>query len=631
MAIGYAFATGLFKGYNDLARERTAKELAASKAESELNNSVIQTILGGVAKGDIELSAEALSNIKGMGINEDAMALLQSVQSNMESANDILYGNYRVKRPDDWDKYVFSSNSLVAGRKWLSFHEDLFSNPATREPLLAELNSNQDARDKFLNDFNRYQDLFTDGSVAANRNPKTGEVVNHLRPEIAYSLLFKVVDGIYKGEIKDNSNEIIIKKAEEAGDIENPQHTVVFSFTRPDGKSLEQTTEFNEKTWNSLTNIASSLNLNSVQELADNFKDVTRAETAEEAYDVLYAAAELEQLQAADFNRSAGVSKPKKEAIGSYLKEKFGEDRILMAQAMATLMVLESDNIPRKSRRVIKRESVAVYFKRYLDIDVAQLREQYNETQETRKLLTQLYDALADEVTPTGLVAAATQQGFGILGQSGQLDQIWGDADAETKRQLRETAIKSGFFNSKSIDNLSKIDALKLTLAAKMARAIDPSGRLSNQDFEIQLQRLGVSGLFSSKKQAKTKLQVVRDDFDARASRMQLLYEIASKPGEFGIREERLLKADRNIQMALDAAYQAGKAIDDTKPPSGGEGLSWSQVEISKGTDQPLYQAQDSEGNTIYSTDPEGKNIISEGEAGDIMDKVTQSILGISS
>ena len=46
------------------------------------------------------------------------------------------------------------------------------------------------------------------------------------------------------------------------------------------------------------------------------------------------------------------------------------------------------------------------------------------------------------------------------------------------------------------IEQLSKMDALKLTLAAKMARAVDPSGRLSNQDFEIQLQRLGsTSGL----------------------------------------------------------------------------------------------------------------------------------------
>jgi len=96
-----------------------------------------------------------------------------------------------------------------------------------------------------------------------------------------------------------------------------------------------------------------------------------------------------------------------------------------------------------------------------------------------------------------------------------------------------------------------------------MARAVDPSGRLSNQDFEIQLQRLGATGLFTSKIQAGASLDQVIEDFQRTQRRLILLNEVATAP-KFGIREARLLKADRIARGALNAAYRAGSMVESS-------------------------------------------------------------------
>ena len=59
---------------------------------------------------------------------------------------------------------------------------------------------------------------------------------------------------------------------------------------------------------------------------------------------------------------------------------------------------------------------------------------------------------------------------------------------------------------------MSEIDALKLSLAAQMARAVDPAGRLSNQDFEIQLRRLG-SGKLITKEGILRNINLLKEEF----------------------------------------------------------------------------------------------------------------------
>ena len=75
----------------------------------------------------------------------------------------------------------------------------------------------------------------------------------------------------------------------------------------------------------------------------------------------------------------------------------------------------------------------------------------------------------------------------------------------------------------------AQLEALRITLAFKMARAADPSGRLSNQDIELQLQKLG--GGFTTPAQALTKLRVVREEFQAQVDATEVYAQYGRSSG----------------------------------------------------------------------------------------------------
>ena len=62
--------------------------------------------------------------------------------------------------------------------------------------------------------------------------------------------------------------------------------------------------------------------------------------------------------------------------------------------------------------------------------------------------------------------------------------------------------------------------ASRIGLAFKMARAADPSGRLSNQDVQQQLERLGSN--FNTPEEVVRKLGVVVQEFEDRADRLRV-------------------------------------------------------------------------------------------------------------
>jgi hypothetical protein len=73
MGVGIAFATGLFKGYNDLAREKTAKELAARQKQQELFGNIAQEASKALIEGNIEWSANLGPIFEQAGYSKEAI------------------------------------------------------------------------------------------------------------------------------------------------------------------------------------------------------------------------------------------------------------------------------------------------------------------------------------------------------------------------------------------------------------------------------------------------------------------------------------------------------------------------------------------------------------------------------
>lgn len=110
------------------------------------------------------------------------------------------------------------------------------------------------------------------------------------------------------------------------------------------------------------------------------------------------------------------------------------------------------------------------------------------------------------------------------------------DATYEMEDGTKKKGVTSAFVeqyqkriaNSKD-EQTARLEALRITLAFKMARAADPSGRLSNQDIELQLQKLG--GGFTTPAQALTKLRVVRDEFQAQVDATEVYAQYGRSTG----------------------------------------------------------------------------------------------------
>ena len=73
---------------------------------------------------------------------------------------------------------------------------------------------------------------------------------------------------------------------------------------------------------------------------------------------------------------------------------------------------------------------------------------------------------------------------------------------------------------SKGSTALAELEAMRISLAFQLARAADPSGRLSNQDVQQQLDRLGAD--FSTKEQAVAKIQVVIRELERDINKMKV-------------------------------------------------------------------------------------------------------------
>ena len=478
------------------------------------------------------------------------------------------YGSVKFQKPNKkWDEDTRGDNQLRAGDTWLRYFNNVFADKQKREELLSELDKNPLAKQKWIGQLTKFSNYYVDGQLQKKMETGSGDT-KFRSPDIMFPVLFNNLPS--KPAI--NVDEKVKNAAAERGEIKDPSTALVFTFTAPDGEQRKEPFDYTTTELNSITAMATRAGFSDVQEYIKEFPDKIRAETAEEAYDILLTSADYHSKGYQQLNLTGGGSEAMRVSLGNDLKEDFGGDPYLEAQSLLPLVTIREDKKNESARRKAKANTSQFVVDNTYEVQLAPPEDYFERNKLNRSKIMDQYEAsntalaqlkklrgfLTDDMTPTGLKAAIQKAGFGIAGESGQIDQFFGNLEEGTTSQnLIQGAIDKGFLSKDVATNLSTIDSLKLSLAAQMARAVDPSGRLSNQDFEIQLQRLGATGLFTSKIQAGASLDQVIEDFQRTQRRLVLLNEVATEPN-FGIREARLLKADRIARSALNAAYRAG-------------------------------------------------------------------------
>lgn len=329
-------------------------------------------------------------------------------------------------------------------------------------------------------------------------------------------------------------------------------------------------------------------------------------------------------------NNPLGASPEKKQEVMAFLKEKYGDDRFRMSVALGYMLPTDQMFLAApqtglfytpETKTTGKQVSGRSYLKNelgYTDKEIQAITDGFEYSKQTVDMLTQL-----KELETTVL---ADSQGFArelkrlLLGAGTQVKQAGGVikdvfvgndvfagnykdsvTNPESLQQTVQKLIDEGNFKleeGSTLADISEADALKLALAARMARAIDPSGRLSNQDFEIQLKRLG-GALLGDAETVKRQLNLLLTEFNGNIRRNAVLATAASVGGKIDAVTARAIRADRMLETTFvgTGSYEPTAAIPapvdtgaekDTEVAMGTEGLTV-QEGVVHSSGAPLY------------------------------------------
>ena len=200
---------------------------------------------------------------------------------------------------------------------------------------------------------------------------------------------------------------------------------------------------------------------------------------------------------------------------------------------------------------------------------MAEFKDQFIATGNTVNGLNKLMDVEGKLDTAPGGIARLIKGFFGSLTvETGVIDQVsnifsgkkYDDVTEESLLQrIRKIQKDEGTIVS-DLAKMSESESIMIALAANMARAVDPSGRLSNQDFEVQLERLGASGFFRSKTASISQLDNVMEDFTGRLKRIEMIeaVRISAMSRNFTARDFQILNANAIINNLPSGTQAAG-------------------------------------------------------------------------
>ncbi len=140
--------------------------------------------------------------------------------------------------------------------------------------------------------------------------------------------------------------------------------------------------------------------------------------------------------------------------------------------------------------------------------------------------------------------------------------------DAITQDYLKE--LQDGV--DKKTGLAAEIEALRISLAFKMARAADPSGRLSNQDIDLQLRRLG-GAAFATPEFAVAQIDMVLKDFRRERDSVEVFYK-------YGQKLTRLTKNEARFIDGVIAANYINKKMQEYNNPKTGLGSDTPSVGV---------------------------------------------------
>lgn len=664
MGVGYSFASGFFKGMVDAKRQKAenARLLEEKRLENEekTQGRVFEALLKGFNVTDSMLEDAGLGDFVG-------------IQSSINKAEKYMpMGNI-----DGFLRPVLDAGDDMyeQGRKSLLSLDQQLENPAFFDHVVTQAKADTGTMNSLMAYLGRSELNYSNGYD--ERMGKAGVTGNErtVRDASGYVNLVRLRDALNMNTTEAQvAQEQVDNDSLNAAYMVAPGLTPVafpIDVFNVDGDRVkkEYVHTFNKSEIESLDRIASKigrsrkqvLELFSEQRDLPSFTDVNKnmyeGKTSEEIfyqqYGLFQTVMKMEAEGFLDGDILAGTPE-KRNRLRSFILREFptlnaqrqpdgGVDRYRAAVAMSFVVGTPTILQPPKNKSLMfgARETVPAttingpkYLKEvmgYTDAQIIATRDHVKYSQDTLNLMDRLYTLETEDLKDTqgfsrwvkktiiGL-SIQTKQTFNVLGDLGLADvsgELSGnykknlDGTETTEDSIRDFLQAGGYV--KDLSNITEAEAIQLTLAARMARAIDPSGRLSDQDFKIQLDRLRGAFITGNAESTRINLLVIASEFQKEIQRNLVLSRVANEGSSVTPALARTLEADRKIDLLLgtDMTLGTAKTPLGTAPTEGtteapttgrGEPLDMSQAKNPKVLDTRVYI--DEQGNrypvTVY-------------------------------
>ena len=607
MSFGLAFAQGLIGGFTkNIEREQDARG-ADDKRLADLQDMLFQGTITAAANGKPvpkELGA-ALKSAKSQLKNRDGINIFGTNPSerlsidmddlsgvvNGVDANFYQIGNLKIPMPA---LYAEEKDQLKRSSHWMNGINMFIADDANFKRLKKELEVSS-ISSIFSSHVNENKGLYK-ALMGAAGTPKGSTTLIGVPRIVGEGGMFKnfsKLDEINVQQTNEIEQDISVAKEQLFGkknrfkDNKSDNNSIILPYlSETSGKNEYFAFQLDLKDLESLKRIAAINNEKDpsvfiakyrksigmfAPEIADSKLSSDNKQEIKKFFPSVFHAIQLEKLGASkDYSF---ITPDEKKNIVSYLETKVGSNVGDRVRALAPVMRIKQNQklaLVSKNNSFIYQDSQDkdALFKDSVNVTMAEFKDQYIATRSTNENLNKLMAIEAQLITAPGGVVRYVQQFFGSLvattGVGDQVSNIMSGKkkDGVTQESLRliiEKIKKEGGIET-DLMNMSKSESIMIALAADMARAVDPSGRLSNQDFEVQLRRLGASSFFGSKVSSTAQLTQVMEDFQGRARRIEMIeaVRVSAMSRNFTARDFQILNANAIINNLPSGTQAAG-------------------------------------------------------------------------